>query len=568
MGPVRKTFIWQSRDSRCGRLPWLRSASTRGFAVTFARMLASQRAVPWFIAALILPVYLAFPTRNYNWDGIDFALAIENSGAFVPALIHPHHLIYNAFGLGVHRVLQGIGYDLRAIQSLQIANSILGALSVGLLFTLLREMLRSAYLSGMLIALFAFSATWWRYSTDASPYVPSILLLLACANLALTARTPWPFTLALLHSISMCFHQIAVLFYPVIVLALFCHRADLTRRDRGRAVLKYTVSACSLTALAYFYGFHLQTGKLSLPAFLAWITSYLHGAHSYSFGFDLWSNLGYTLRGHLRLFFGGRIAWIQGLINLSVGGLIASLFAVMAVFLLNMFRCARGRSSTAVLELPKDQYPHLTRICALWIAVYLSFLFFWYPHFTPYRMFYLPALLLLVGTVLARYRILCEPTRKWCATMFVAGLTISNFLFLIFPLSHVDRNPPLAFTMESTRGWPAGTVVYYQQMNSDNQMLRYFGPRTTWKKVASVNDIPEPEIENAYRAGSSVWMETSAYEQLLSPAGDLHWVSDHTRVSCRHELITQKYRIRLVQLFPSGYAADVEWPGCMQVVHK
>lgn len=82
-----------------------------------------EKAAPWLLSLGVLLVYLSFPTRSYYWDGIDFALAIENSRGLSASLIHPHYT------------------------------------------------LRSAHLSLVLTALFSFSATWWKYSTDADSYV-------------------------------------------------------------------------------------------------------------------------------------------------------------------------------------------------------------------------------------------------------------------------------------------------------------------------------------------------------------------------------------------------------------
>lgn len=46
----------------------------------------------WLAAFGILAVYWAFPTRNYYWDGIAFAQAIEDAPGLGPLLIHPNHL--------------------------------------------------------------------------------------------------------------------------------------------------------------------------------------------------------------------------------------------------------------------------------------------------------------------------------------------------------------------------------------------------------------------------------------------------------------------------------------------
>ena len=125
----------------------------------------------------LLALYLAFPTKAYYWDGVVFAQAIEDvasHSAAVISLAHPNHLVYNFVGYFVYRLLHGFDANLRAITALQILNSIFSAGSATILFLILRETLRSIYLSACLTLLFALSATWWKFSTDANAHRTSV----------------------------------------------------------------------------------------------------------------------------------------------------------------------------------------------------------------------------------------------------------------------------------------------------------------------------------------------------------------------------------------------------------
>ena len=73
-------------------------------------------------------IYLGFPTRNYYWDGIDFADTIESASRVDTSLVHPNHLIYNLVGYLFYKLLRGIGANLRAVAALQILNGILSAI--------------------------------------------------------------------------------------------------------------------------------------------------------------------------------------------------------------------------------------------------------------------------------------------------------------------------------------------------------------------------------------------------------------------------------------------------------
>lgn len=149
------------------------------------------------IAALILfivtaAIYLLFPTRVYYWDGIVFAQTIEDAARLSPSLVHPNHLIYNFAGYFFYKLLRALGADIRALTALQILNSLLSALCARVLFSILLTTLRSFYFSICLTAMFAFSATWWKFSTDADAYIPSVLFLLISFYLVLPGRKPRP----------------------------------------------------------------------------------------------------------------------------------------------------------------------------------------------------------------------------------------------------------------------------------------------------------------------------------------------------------------------------------------
>ncbi len=104
----------------------------------------------------------------------------------------------------------------------------------------------------------------------------------------------------------------AIIFFPVLVVAIFVQDEALPRKRRVINCAVFSVIAGGLTLGAYVYSFYLLTGGFHPHNFLRWTLSY---APDDSFGFRPWINLGFTLRGHNRLFFGGRFNAISGLIN-------------------------------------------------------------------------------------------------------------------------------------------------------------------------------------------------------------------------------------------------------------
>jgi hypothetical protein len=408
---------------------------------------------------------------------------------------------------------------------------VLSAASAAVLFTILRDAARSVYLSVCMTLLFAFSATWWKFSTDANAYIPSVLFLLACFYLVLPDRKPTPLLLGFVFFVAMCFHQLAVVAYPVFALGVYLQDGSLTIKRRAANAITFSATAFVLIVVAYVLALYFATGTFALARFWRWTTSFSPDAET---AFHFWSNLGYSLRGQVRLFFGGRFNLLRGLMNPAVV-LLLVVFAVAVVSLIaavlwNLPSLKRRLRGARLLPRQKT----VLLLALVWAFSYLVFLFFWLPQNTFYRVFYLPALVLLLGLVLAALPQIAE-RRTYVVALFVAAVSLANFLFLIYPFSHVEKFPPLAFAMEMNREWPAGTVVYYAATNSDAQLVRYFNPETDWQL------LPEQP-----RDGS--WLETTAIDRLSATPQGTQWLREHTHADSLRELNTGAHRIRFVQV--------------------
>lgn len=384
------------------------------------------------IFIVIAIVYLAFPTKVYYWDAITFAKTIEDVPRLQPSLVHPNHLIYNFAGYVFYKLLTNLGFDISAMTALQILSSLLSTACAAVLFLILKETLRSIYLATCMTLLFAFSATWWKFSTDGNAYIPSVLFMLLCFYLVLPDRRPRPLLLAVTFFIGMAFHQLAIVMFPVLALGLYLQDAPSFRR-RALNVLAFGVVAFVLIVTAYAYLFYLASGKSDVASLLRWTASFSPDA---DLRFDMWSNLLYSLRGHVRLFFGGRFNLLRGLINPFVIVLMVALAAAVAVLVFHALRNIRRLVSlkwVREMHLGTRQKSVLL-LSLLWTGMYLVFLFFWLPQNTFYRLFYLPALIILIGLALASFT--NRPAGKFTA-IFVAALALANFLFLMYPFSSV-----------------------------------------------------------------------------------------------------------------------------------
>ena len=498
-------------------------------------MIARPARIAAVLSLALLLLYLAFPTKVYYWDGITFAQAIEDAAGPNVSLVHPNHLFYNFAGYFFYRLLLIFKPDLRAITALQVLNSLFSAGCAALMFAILKDTLRSIYLSVCLTLLFALSATWWKFSTDANAYIPSVFFLLLCFYLVLPDRKPAPLRLAIVFAIAMCFHQLAVIAFPVFALGVYLQDGAISIGRRARNAIVFSAVTVALIVSVYAVSFYQASyqggGAFDLAKFWRWTVSFSPDAET---AFDFWSNLGYSLRGQVRLFFGGRLNLLRGLINPGVVLLIALLIvAVVVLIFVSLWNLPTLKSRFRGLRLAPRQKTVLL-LALLWAGLYLVFLFFWLPQNTFYRVFYLPAIIVLLGLALAALT-QSSSRRTYVAALFVVAVGLANFLFLIYPFSHVEKYPPLSFALQMKGEWPPGTVVYYAAENSDGGLVRYFNPATHWSL------LPEKLPQD-----TSAWLETTAIDRLSSTEQGAQWLRTHARPESLRELNDGAHRIRFV----------------------
>src|SRR5262245_43319719 len=272
----------------------------------------------------ILPVYASFPTRNYYWDGIGFALAIEDAKGLTSGLFNPNHILYNFFGYLLYQSVHAVT-GLRALCLLSVSSMLFSIGTAYVLFSMLMSLLRNTYYSVCLTLLFAFSATWWKFSTDANVYVPSVFFLVLAASELQRPNGPRWFAIGLMHAVSMLLHEMAVFFYPGVLVALFCNAALRNQRRALRSATLYTATAVGIVVLSYlwvWFGVVKGSGTpLGQPgyaevdtsgvrtarvnSFFSWIVS--HGKEEFAF-VSVARNLQESIRSNVRLFFGGRFS--------------------------------------------------------------------------------------------------------------------------------------------------------------------------------------------------------------------------------------------------------------------
>lgn len=502
---------------------------------------AQDTLLSWIVFPAVLLVYLLFPTRNYYWDGIFFARVIEDASTLNSSLLHPNHLIYSVAGYFLYKGTQLVGLNWRAIEVLQIVNCFVSVLTAFLLFRILRRTLSSSYLAWTLTLIFSFSATWWKFSVDANAYIPSGFFLLLAFNFILPDSKPKPLLVALLFSVAVLFHQLAVFCYPIFALGLWWQTSTRPKKERNWAVIQVCLLAFVIVFASYYYCFYLVSGTYDAARFTRWVTHYSPDAR---FSFDVISNLGYTLRGHLRLFFSGRLSLLDGLFTAPIILLIVVLVAFIVLWLLMIIR---GLTKMNWRKRPPIPRSRVATLSALWIMTYVVFLFFWLPQNTFYRLFYLPAIILLLGEILNAWGGDKAAGRSSRLAIFAAIMFLSNFLVFIYPYSRAEKYAPLASAQEMNAVWKPGTVIYYAAENSDNNLFHYFNRATIWMKLPDTGSL-DTELRNAYDSGKEVWLEASAIDQLQKTPEGREWLARHGRPETLHERRDRGYNIKFIRV--------------------
>ncbi len=457
---------------------------------------AQPRAWRWCRLLLALPLlfYIAFPTRNYYWDGIAFALEIEKRKSLA-ALLSPSHLLYMLWGDWLYRLSDLLGIHTRALFVMQTANSLLAGLCVLLLYVALRQAGASAPACTIAALAFGFSATWWRFATDANAYIPAICLLLAAYLLLNNPR--WIILAGFAHAGAMLFHELAIFFLLVALLKLGKNR---------RAAAIYLAASLAPVAVIYWLAY-----KASAPAggFLPWITT--HSPDS-GFWFHIFDDLALTIRGTLRLFFGGKLSDLPSgpLFKLALVVFLSTAIA----FFVSLWRALRR---------VKVRFPPLLLIA--WAGVYLAFLFFWMPQNTFYRLFYLAPLI-----AMAALAIHSAKDTRLPGWLLVTALFLWNFTFVIYPQSRIESNAALSFALAQHDHWPPGTPIAFHRFHPDLWTISYFNPQAVWIGLDRC-DIAELDrnLEYARKQHEPLWLEATAFDLISADAEGRRWLAEHEK---------------------------------------
>jgi Dolichyl-phosphate-mannose-protein mannosyltransferase len=462
-------------------------------------------------------LYLATLTADYYWDGITFALQIEKvarteRGAAL--LFHQNHLLYNALAYLPYSLLQASGLTVRALYLLQVANVFAGAAAVAVFFRLAERVTRSRYAAIVSSVALAVSAVWWELTTDANAYMVSILLILICADMLLSARPRWLLA-GLALAGAMLIHQLASLFYPAALVAVFTN-PDIEKR--WPFAVKLSALAWGITVAAYALCAALLHAEKAPLAVIKWAVSNPSGVSPSA---NPLRGLWLLPRGNLDMIVGHSFALYR-----SQGGWVLKLLALAALitaigFLIKiMSKGMMGqllRGAFRIAPPTRERWKTVAPMLLTWVGVYIVFLLFWEPWQVLYRAFYLLPLALMLGLILSNYDHARHAWPIGAAALALTTLALFNMAFFIAPHMRATANPLVDTARHTHSIWNDKTVIYFSDRNEADTAFEYFNEQTEWRRftAASQSSIDD-EIRRAASRGGQVWLNKGAVESVDS----------------------------------------------------
>jgi hypothetical protein len=322
-------------------------------------------------------------------NGIDFGSGLD--------LFHHHHLLYIPFARMWVAIWRSLGVGIDSVILVSELNAVFGALCLCVLYHLLRGRLKVDRLAAFLgVSLPGLSFGFWFHSTSVGLYIIPLFILLASFSLLTSEPTDEKrFALVgFLSGLAILFHQMHVLFAPVVLLAAFYshRRGDATV---WRSCGSYLLAALPTATIPYLWVIFSLVKPRSLAEAWHWPTSY---ARVSFFWYPLaFSTAARAAMGLGRAFVGFHFifavpalrAWVERMLHgyhlahqaylvRDLGKGVAYLLVALSVvfFVVLAISLLAGVKDMPLLSLRERKTVYLL---FLWIAAYGIFFFFFVP---------------------------------------------------------------------------------------------------------------------------------------------------------------------------------------------
>jgi len=203
----------------------------------------------------------------------------------VETAFHPHHLLYTSFISSLISVLHSLGIEVNSELFVPFVNLVFGAFTLALFYYMLRKTLKfDAVTSFLGVGLLGFSFGFWYYSVCVETLIiPLFFAMLTFLLLLESSNTITRYILiGIASSLAILFHQLYVLFTPVVILGLYLNHRH-SRKAFLLSVSTYVTVVVALVGVPYLTIPIVYLKKTSFVEYYYWLTTYAHDGYWQSF---------------------------------------------------------------------------------------------------------------------------------------------------------------------------------------------------------------------------------------------------------------------------------------------
>jgi len=399
------------------------------------------RYAPSLIMVAGLALYLTTLSVRLDRNSVYELVAIESGSAQVMFL--PRHMLFAPLGAGFYKLWQLMGYSGNSLRPTQLIVATSAAVSLALLFRVLRRVSNDWRTAMLLTCAYATSYAFWYWSTNVHYILPTLVCVLASFLLACDAAGQNLSALRLVAvglfvSFAVAFWQANICLLLPLSYTLQSHYSD--RREGWRITFLWAL----LTGLG-IAGFYILVALLvhridSLPALWSWLTTYggqmtifgrldatrvISATHSaLSAIVPVWQGLG------LRALLAGHVSPDKVIPQLSLVATVV--VAITAVISLVRYR---------------HDFTHTQRrfliIGSVWVTSYLAFILWWDPFEPRWWLMPMIGMWLILAVVLDRARLRAPRVTILLPALWAATLLLANFQSTIYP-RRFEPDPAMA----------------------------------------------------------------------------------------------------------------------------
>ena len=467
----------------------------------------------WFVPFIYLFIYLMTLASHHNEaeDALAYAFSVSQGDAL--KLFHPNHLLFETFSFWFHKLLSIAFSGIHVITSMQILQSISGALVLWISLRVMESLGMDSFWQVFSAICIGSAYGFWAYSVEADTYVlPILFLMLAVQELLKVGQGDWGYPRFLLMatflSLATLVYQQHVLAFLVffVPLAVFCLEGKLRfSMVFTRLATMYGVAALLVgggyLSVAFFVpsatdastlgeavvwslghgskGTFVEFGASSFLKSMVGLFKAIWGVN-FLFGYDSFVNYSRTLFPGLSGFEETYMAatlnpWVKGL---ALATLVFGLLSFAACIVLIVLRGAIFRDL-----LKNGGY---IVFALTFLMVYAIFNTVYYPENLEFWIAVVPILFILMGFILSKQ----DVSQNWLRPVFAVvslGMLIPNAIGSIIPQS-----------FEEGDFWKDFSQYYVEETFSEDRIIVHCGygcaPRLHWWSPSQVHHFDEIEF--------------------------------------------------------------------------